>query len=63
MPRKFDTILLLWGIVTSLLSLVAFLISGGPDMNILFAYAILVTVVVGALGSSIYIVAKGRVAK
>jgi hypothetical protein len=63
MPRKFDTILLLWGIVTSLLSLVAFLISGGPDMNILFAYAILVTVVVGALGSTIYIAAKGKATK
>jgi hypothetical protein len=63
MPRKFDTILLVWGIVTSLLSLVAFLLNDGPDMNILFAYTILVAVVVGALGSTIYIATRGKSVK
>jgi hypothetical protein len=63
MPRKFDMTLLLWGIITSILSLLAFLLNGGPDVNILFAYVILVAVVVGALGSTIYIAVKSRAVK
>ena len=59
MPRKLDTILLLWGVVASVLCLIAFLVNGGPDVNILFAYAILVTTFAGALGSTIYIAVKG----
>jgi hypothetical protein len=59
MPRKLDTILLLWGVVASVLCLVAFLVNGGPDVDILFAYTILLTVFVGALGSTIYIASKG----
>jgi hypothetical protein len=62
-PRKFDTVLLLWGTITSVLSLLAFLLNGGPDMNILFAYVILVAVVVGALGSTIYIAVRSRAVK
>jgi magnesium-transporting ATPase (P-type) len=59
MPRKLDMILLLWGIVASVLCFIAFLVNGGPDVNLLFAYSILATVVVGALGSTIYIASKG----
>lgn len=58
-PRKFDATLLLWGIVASLLCLVAFLVKDGPEVNMLFAYSILVTIVVGALGSTIYIAWRG----
>ena len=58
-PRKLDMILLLWGIVASVLCLIAFLVNGGPDVNLLFAYSILATVVAGALGSTIYIASKG----
>jgi flagellar motor component MotA len=59
MPRKLDMILLLWGIIASALCLIAFLVNGGPDVNLLFAYSILFTVVVGALGSTVYIASKG----
>jgi len=59
MPRKLDTLLLLWGILASILCLIAFLVNGGPDLNILFAYTILVAVFVGALGSTIYIASRG----
>jgi hypothetical protein len=63
MPKKFDMTLLLWGTITSILSLFAFMLNGGPDVNILFAYVILVAVVVGALGSTIYIAVKSRAVK
>jgi hypothetical protein len=63
MPRKLDMILLLWGIIASVLCLVAFLLNSGPDVNIMFAYTILITVSVGALGSTIYIASKGSSSK
>jgi hypothetical protein len=63
MPRKLDTVLLLWGVIASVLCLVAFLVNGGPDVDILFAYTILLTVFVGALGSTIYIASKGGSSK
>lgn len=55
--------MLLWGAITSILSLLAFLLNSGPEVNILFAYVILVAVVVGALGSTIYTAVKSRAVK
>jgi uncharacterized membrane protein YjfL (UPF0719 family) len=64
---KFGLLLLLWGAVASVLVLISFLVFGfytGSESldisagRILFAYAILAEVVVGALGSAVYIAHK-----
>nr|MDO8098803.1 hypothetical protein [Candidatus Njordarchaeota archaeon] len=64
---KFDWFLLVWGIISSLLVLVSFLIYGpyslteAPEISaarVLFAYIILVTIVGGAFAATIYIARK-----
>nr|MDO8133921.1 hypothetical protein [Candidatus Njordarchaeum guaymaensis] len=64
---KFDWSLLVWGIISSLLVLVSFLIYGpyslaeAPEISaarVLFAYIILVAIVGGAFAATIYIARK-----
>jgi hypothetical protein len=66
-PGRFSLLLLLWGAIASVMVMVSFLVYGFYNPTeaayisagrILFAYVILVTIVVGALGAAVYIAHK-----
>jgi uncharacterized membrane protein YjfL (UPF0719 family) len=64
---RFNVLLLVWGIIASVLTLISFMLYGFYDPSeladitagrILFAYVILVVIVGGALSAAVYIAHK-----